>query len=313
MSRAAPIVTAAGARLARIVELGGLVGERRRAPGMTENARNHGRVHAGRRAARRQAGQEAGRATPATRPVTEACRQTAPPRSGPRTGRPRLGPQARRKTPRTHRLRPGSAGRGERPTGVANPPRSHERAGPHDPLPEQRRHQRRGRLRRSPRRLPLFANPCRRLLRTALVRRLGRPRPAGPAPAGLVGRGRRADRRADRRHPPRRPGPPEGAAHPGRAAGAARQRRQLLAGVPGREAATRGPRLAVRDPRHRQEDRVRGAAVQLRHAAHAGGSPRPSGQPAHRPDPAEGGRGRRPRLLPGDAGARSRCTRPTSR
>jgi hypothetical protein len=29
MSRAAPIVTAAGARLARIVELGGLVGERR--------------------------------------------------------------------------------------------------------------------------------------------------------------------------------------------------------------------------------------------------------------------------------------------
>ena len=48
--------------------------------------------------------------------------------------------------------------------------------------------------------------------------RLGRPRPAGPAPARLVGRRGRPAGRADRRHPPGRARPPEGAAHPRRPA-----------------------------------------------------------------------------------------------
>ena len=96
---------------------------------------------------------------------------------------------------------------------------------------------------------------------------LGRRRAARRGRARL-GRGRvRAAPRTGRDDPAGRPGQPEGAADPGDAPPDPRGTRRLLARVPRRDDRPRRARLADHDRRHRQEDRVRPAAVLVRAAA----------------------------------------------
>ena len=87
-----------------------------------------------------------------------------------------------------------------RPAGLAARLRPDERADPHDPDPEQRRHERRegvrGAARPTRRERPADPSPG---------HRLGRRRPRGSVAARLGGGRVRAARRADRRHPAGRP------------------------------------------------------------------------------------------------------------
>ena len=98
-----------------------------------------------------------------------------------------MGQVAREEAPGPRRLRPRRPGRRLRAAAVAAAPRTYERAHPHDPDGEQRRHRRRGRVRRATRPVAIGAHAEGRVPGTAPLPRLGRHRPPGSSPAGLGG------------------------------------------------------------------------------------------------------------------------------
>ena len=125
------------------------------------------------------------------KPRAEAAPEEAPVlRPGPEL---REAPRALPAGPR--RLRARRARRALRPAGVGAPPRPDVGADPHDPDPEQRRHERRARVRGAPPRLPEHAPAGAAPPRQRLGRRSACP--DGVA-ARLGGRRVRPDRRADR-------------------------------------------------------------------------------------------------------------------
>ena len=188
--------------------------------------------------------------------------------------RPDVGQGPRATTTWARGVRPRRAGRAVRPADLAAPARPDERADPDDPDPEQRGHRRRGRVRGAAHALPGLG----RARAPQPGRRLGRRRAARRCRARLGGDRVRATPRAGRDDLAGRPRQPEGAAHPGHAAGDPRGTRRLLARVPRRHVRARGTRLADADRRDRQEDRVGAAAVLVRPAAHAGRSARRAGR-----------------------------------
>ena len=175
----------------------------------------------------------AARRQPEARPPRRS-RQARPQARGPRQG---LGELPAPLPARPAGLRARAAHRHLRAADLGVPPRSHQRAGPHDPHPEHRGRERREGVRGAARGLPQRPGA-----RGAQARhRLGRRGPVHRPAAGLDGRRERTPPAARRRHPARRSRAPEGAADPGHAAPHPRAARRLLAGVPGRDAGARGP------------------------------------------------------------------------
>ena len=119
--------------------------------------------------------------------------------------------------------------------GLAPAPRPDQRADPDDPDPEQRRHQRRGRVPGAARGLPIGRRGRRPRTRPGL----GRRRAAGRRATGLGRGGERAAPRTGRGDLAGRAGQPEGAPDPGDAAAHPRGARRLLARIPRRHGRAR--------------------------------------------------------------------------
>ncbi len=219
-----------------------------------------------------------------------------------------LGPQTRSDAAGARRRRPRRPRLDLRTGDVAASTGPDERADPDHPDPEHRRRERGEGLRGAARGLPV--GPARRAASTRAG--LGWRRPVGRRAPGLDGGRVGAAARAHRRHPAGRPRAAEGAAHPGHAAHHPRGARRPLARVPGRDAGARGARLADRHRRHRQEDGLGPAPLQLRPAADAGRPPRRSRLAPDRPHPRQGDARTRPTTTTWRCSDPSRPTRRTS-
>ena len=195
--------------------------------------------------------------------------------------------------------------------GLGAPARPDERADPHDPHPEQRRHERRARVRGAPRGVSR---------RGGAVRASTSRAPAGAASACRTARRPTGSRSRSRRSPSSieviRPGglaDPEGAPDPGRRC--ARSARSAATTRSSSSATCRRSRPATGSPASTGSARRPPRSLLLfcfGHAAHAGRPARRAGRAAGRADPAEGDRDDAHDLFLALLAARPRCTRPTS-